>query len=668
MTASITHLPIYPNALSAQTHAYVDLQQYAKNILTAKKSASGVIQNYKTALNSWMSGLGLTEKSLVGTEMTTHFDRSWTTVMDELLIAGKSKRTVQDRCELMVRWQQFFSQMHDTDTLPGNFSAALVEAMRRVGMTTGELARATAIDAQRLRTWETDTNAPKGSHIDDVAAVELALRLPSGRLSGRLGLAGLTWASARAQMRAGTATRTAYGDRMSALALEKLRYINWPEGQLREQWKDVISFKSDALRQDAVPGNTWRLKKLRNSGLRVSQANVLDGMVCSAADASWSFIGGYLGWLTLACEHGGCGLAPQQVTSLAWLANADRVFQYLAWKQRRAGMVHKGIVQVLNNCCMFLRPESGWIWLHSDLAKTMDEVHRLADFDGLSTDEVQSLWRAKCASVHALYMERAKRLSVKGVLKQSRDVTASIKDILAERRPLQIVMGMVAKLERMPPRVSNSVAQAIWFRDILLLKMLASNPLRASHFSIMRYSADNHGNLYKKADGAWGLRFDSQDFKNEKHAAHEDYDADIPKSIWPDIERYLKQGRSLLADSESAFVFLRATCGVQTMSDSEDCKDGGRRGMWKSENISHRIGTLTSMLRPGYPAFRSHAFRYIVATDFLKRNPGAYVHVAHLLHDKLSTVMSVYGHLSVQDGLDRHFASFEEEWASAIQG
>ena len=666
MTATTTLFPIDRPALSGGMHTYEDLRSYGLNIFKQRKSDEGVITNHKTALNSWMSVLGITKQSPVGAEMTTDFDRFWTVVMDELLIAGKSKRTVQDRCELMVHWQEFFSQMHDLDSLPKTFPEALVEAMRRVEMTTGALSRATGIDAQRLRTWEAGTNAPNGSRIDDLLAVELALRLPSGRLSNRLGLAALTWASARASMRSGGATRTAFGERMSALGKQKLHYIDWPEGQLRRQWQDVIAFKSDALRPDAVPGNTWRLKMLRNSGARLSQANVLDGMVCSAADASWSFIGGYLGWLTLADEHGGCGLAPEQVTSLAWLANADKVLKYLAWKQRRAGMVHKGIIQVLVNCCMLLRPGSGWIWLHSELAGTIDSTHRLVDLDGRSAAEAQSLWREKCSSVHAVYMERTKRLCARGVQKQSRDVIASIRDILAERRPLQIVMSMVAKLERMAPPVSNFVARAIWFRDILLLKMLASNPLRVSHFAIMRYSADNLGNLYRKADGAWGLRFCAADFKNEKHAAQEDYDADIPKSIWPDIERYIAQGRPLLADADSAFAFLRATCGVKTMSDGELGNENGRKGMWKSENISHRIGTLTAMLRPGYPAFRSHAFRYIVATDFLKRNPGAYVHVAHLLHDKLSTVMEVYGHLSVQDGLDRHFASFEEEWASAI--
>jgi hypothetical protein len=46
-----------------------------------------------------------------------------------------------------------------------------------------------------------------------------------------------------------------------------------------------------------------------------------------------------------------------------------------------------------------------------------------------------------------------------------------------------------------------------------------------------------------------------------------------------------------------------------------------------------------------------HAFRYVIATDHLRRHPGDYLTVATLLHDKLETVLKNYGHLRVEDGL-----------------
>ncbi len=658
--------PLPSQTPARQTHSYSALKIHVAAKLDARGTSKGIRQNYLTALNSWMRLLALRDESLVGVEMTSEFDRYWTKVMDELRIGELSPRTIQDRCELMLQWKDFFAEMGEVDSLPKGFSEALVEAMRRGGMGTGDVARASGIEIGRLRTWETGAHAPNGSRIDDLGALEESLRLKAGTLSGRLGLSGLTWATARANARAGAVTRTAYGERMSALGRARLGYIRWPEGRLRTQWQQVIAYKADALREDAEPGNTWRLKALRDTGARLSHANVINGMVCSAADASWSFIGPYLGWLTLSEEHGGCGLVQERVTSLAWLLCHDKLFNYLNWRQRRSGVVHKGMLQVLTNCCMFLRPESGWVWKNARLAETMEPVDRVVNPEGYNATELEAAWREKCAEVHAVYMERAKRISSKGMLKRSRDVTEPIRDILSERRPLQVVMSMIAKLQRMPPPASALGARAVWLRDLLLLKMLASNPLRVSHFSVMRYSSDQRGNLYKKADGSWALRFLASDFKNEKHAAQEDYDADIPPSIWPTIEGYLADGRPFLGGTSSEYVFLRAKCGVQTKPDGVEGGEKVREGMWLSENISHRIGSLTAMLRPGYPGFRSHAFRHIVGTDFLKRNPGAYVHVAHLLHDKLSTVMNVYGHLAVQDGLDRHFESFESDWNEAI--
>ena len=56
---------------------------------------------------------------------------------------------------------------------------------------------------------------------------------------------------------------------------------------------------------------------------------------------------------------------------------------------------------------------------------------------------------------------------------------------------------------------------------------------------------------------------------------------------------------------------------------------------------------------PGQTPFRGHAIRHIIATDYLKRNPGDYITVAKLLHDELSTVLREYAHLQVDDSLKR---------------
>ena len=387
----------------------------------------------------------------------------------------------------------------------------------------------------------------------------------------------------------------------------------------------------------------------------------MDGQVCASANATWGYIGCFLGWLQMPAPEGG-NIPADRVSTLAWLIREDKILAYLAWRQRRAGVVHKGLIQTINYACMLLRPESGWLWRNDDLSHTLGPADNpLKVGPETNSADCKLLWQSECARAWELLRGRAKKLGAKGVLGCSRDSTESIAAILAESQPIRPILEMIATLERSPPPKSAFLNHAVWLRDIVLLKMLVSNPLRSQHFSIMTYRRDNTGNLYKTDTGEWRLRFQASDFKNEKHAAHADYNAGVPSFLWKDIERYLGEGRpNLLEAARCDYFFLRSRYGPQNMN----CPGLlSRIGMWFSEGLEVRVKELTLLLRPGYPAFRPHAFRHIVATDYLKRHPGAFLNVAHLLHDKLETVLATYGHLSVDDGLREHFASVEKEWA-----
>jgi integrase len=51
---------------------------------------------------------------------------------------------------------------------------------------------------------------------------------------------------------------------------------------------------------------------------------------------------------------------------------------------------------------------------------------------------------------------------------------------------------------------------------------------------------------------------------------------------------------------------------------------------------------------------RTHAFRYIIATAWLREHPEDYLTVAHILHDNLQTVLDNYAHTTPNDGLARY--------------
>jgi integrase len=68
------------------------------------------------------------------------------------------------------------------------------------------------------------------------------------------------------------------------------------------------------------------------------------------------------------------------------------------------------------------------------------------------------------------------------------------------------------------------------------------------------------------------------------------------------------------------------------------------------------MSKLTKRLIPGSGGIRPHAFRHLVATDWLTRFPNDFLTVAELLNDSLEVVMKAYSHLKK----DTAFSRYEE--------
>ena len=72
--------------------------------------------------------------------------------------------------------------------------------------------------------------------------------------------------------------------------------------------------------------------------------------------------------------------------------------------------------------------------------------------------------------------------------------------------------------------------------------------------------------------------------------------------------------------------------------------------------LSHHLAKLTKRLIPGCGGIRSHAFRHLVATDWLTRFPNDFLTVAELLHDSLEVVLRDYAHLKKDSAFSRYEA------------
>jgi hypothetical protein len=59
------------------------------------------------------------------------------------------------------------------------------------------------------------------------------------------------------------------------------------------------------------------------------------------------------------------------------------------------------------------------------------------------------------------------------------------------------------------------------------------------------------------------------------------------------------------------------------------------------------IAELTQVCLPNCPGFFPHAFRHIIATDYIKNHPNGFAIAARILHDREETVRTEYAHVKV---------------------
>jgi integrase len=234
------------------------------------------------------------------------------------------------------------------------------------------------------------------------------------------------------------------------------------------------------------------------------------------------------------------------------------------------------------------------------------------------------------------------------LIEVARDSFAPIEDVLDLPEPMEAVVDMMQRLRADRP-VGNPTAEAIWARDLVLLKLLISTPLRRRMFACMKWRPDNSGNLYQKLDGSWWVRWKAKYFKNAKFlkkgkpAPGEDvYDSPVHESAWRDIERYLQKHRAVLLRSPTDLLFL---------SNNQYARNGEEHRPWKE--VSERVRTLTRRYLLRCPGIGAHAMRHLVGTSVYKAAPGEIETVAKLLNDKPETVRKHYARFRSADAARR---------------
>lgn len=596
------------------------LKRVQAALLTEELSARGKslqrVGNCNTAINAWMREFGLTDESPVGPE----FAEEWSPRLDAhirtLQLEGKAKQTNDDRRSLLAKCRETWILLLRAQrrAAAGNdFAGALRALLQASDASASQVARATGVGKTTIHAWANGQYEPDKKRLPAVHRLEEFFRLPFGALAaklprfagGRVGrpLTGLTGYRRHLQ--------TAMGNPYALPELPPL---------LREEFfGGLYKFYTDAA---------WlRVHGLkRNSKWREREKDAR----CPTAERILIHVRHFYGHLCLAPDEdaplsGGKGFLPGELT-LAMLSDSDLIYDFLQFKKERTYLkqYNSDTKNFLSFCCALLRPETGYLWQSPGLGARLPSP---VPAEG---------WRAWCERHRAVLKAMDRDLTKEDEYKKTRDPFEAIRGLIVNNQhPLDALHDLADEFEAArPPANALPPAKAKHFQLLFLIRFATILPLRGDNFSTMTYRADNTGNLYQQADGSWWVRFSASELKNHKGAA-KDNPLDVPLngSLWPYVEEFLSVHRPhLVGAKECDYVFRR----------EKEHKGVGIDEPVTTKYLSRRIFALTQAYLPGCPGFSLHAFRHLVATEYVKNNPAGYAVAATVLHDREETVRKSY--------------------------
>lgn len=597
------------------------------------------LANLHSALRAFIAANGLSEDCVVGSVLRASYYRNLTKHVELLKTEGRSSSYIGNRKSLLGRWASLVNQLDREDALANNtyspFQLALKEVLVLGKTNSAQLAKALNITKSTFHGWL------KGAQPQQ-AALPALRRIESFFAMEPNSLVSLAFErNYRKPAEELSLAKIAYRDRLAAVNKDRYRLKTISE-QLAREWSALMVHKTEKLPLlKRYSGGAWVTTEFITKGRTESNQHLfVKNKYVPTSQIVWTRVVSYLGWMCRGTEFEGAGLSVDDVQTLAWLTHKNMMNRFLTWQIERAeNKVHGGILDYVKLVKALVHPVHGYLTQMPVLNQHLPEQFRHAS------------WKDACREAYEWAAEMKRNLSAGGV-ELSRDPKQPIKHILELPTPLDAIGDMTARMRASKP-VTGGVEEAVWARDLLLIRLMCSNPLRAKNMKLLTYKSDNSGDLYKRADGSWNIRIEKKAFKNMNGAAGEDdYDVEVSSNVWSSIEQYIHVYRPMLPDADKVdFLFLSSSTE----------KSDGYVGSWGA--LNRRIFYLTKRYLWNCPGIGSHGLRYIVATSILKKNPEAWGLAAAALHDKEETVRAHYAHLRARDKISHAHDSLKECYA-----
>jgi integrase len=224
-----------------------------------------------------------------------------------------------------------------------------------------------------------------------------------------------------------------------------------------------------------------------------------------------------------------------------------------------------------------------------------------------------------------------------------------IQQFLELKEPLKPFFGAMQKLRHIANTAFKGSAQeATARRDELLLGFLVSNPLRDKNIKTLTYKSNNSGDVYQTTAGQWRIKLVGSKQKARKRLGGKPYNVPVAAWLQDLMTAYVREFRPILAKGMSANYFFLSQNGTRFNS------------------LNQQVFKRTRTLIPGCDGINPHAFRHLVATDWLTKFPNDFLTVAELLNDTIEVVMSSYAHLKKEVAFNRYEAYVQKQLPASM--
>jgi integrase len=581
--------------------------------------------NRATALRGFLRANHLDVDDVVGQEMRMRFPESLERFIAVLEANGRPSRSISNTRTALRPWKEAVVE-HDTqEAINAGTATPFGQGISSLlqGKSIQRVAREAGIPYDMLIGWARG-KMPRSNNGRFVLRLEAYFGVERNSL---LTLAGINTRAPKVEL-GGPPACIEYNQKVVALSKFPFCIRPAPGTQLRNQWQEFLKYKTAAVPVfKRTKRGRWRFSPCPLTA--ETDANwwaFLDGKEIASARVGWTRTSAYLGWLCLPTEQGGIGLSEVNVHTLAWLAVSDFLEDFLNWTRDRIGKRNQGVNQFLAFVASLVRPRFGYLRQRPELQVTLPQNYQNETWEHLCDRQFELTEQLVSAYRHEIEV--------------SRDSFEPIKEIIQLPQPMDAIADMIQRMRADRP-VGQPRRESIWARDLVLIKLLISNPLRRRNLAYLTWREDNTGELYQRVDKSWWIRIPKSKFKNRHGAAGEQiYDCQVHPSAWRDIERYLFIFRPTLLREPTDLVFLaKSSHGVKEHRPWAD--------------LSGRVHQLTAKYLPRCAGARAHAFRHIVATSILKADGGDYKTAALVLNDRIQTVEKHYAGIRSNDGADR---------------